>query len=144
MSSISSLILWAGLNFFQNFSHTYVSRARSSGSLLRHFKASIFANGIYIASQMIMLGAAFEYLAGRHGVPLQVLYGTSYTIFTVSGSLAAHHWAMKTERGKTAVGSSKLYAQVPVAEWQAVKSAFEAYTEHVGKDGLTGYQKDLN
>jgi hypothetical protein len=120
---LSSWFIWSLVLFLQNFAFTYVSRARSSGSLIRHLKASIFSNGIWIFSQMIMLGPLFEYLTGKHGHTLQLWAGAQYTLTTVTGSIAAHYWALRTEKGKNAVGASKLYAQVPVAEWAAVKKA---------------------
>lgn len=115
-------LMWAVVLFFQNISFTYVSRARSSGSLLRHLKASIFSNGIWIFSNMLMLGPLFEYLTGKHGIPAQVLSGAVYTVACVGGSLFAHYLAMKTEKGKDAVGFNKKYAQIPVAEWEALKA----------------------
>lgn len=117
----SSWFIWSLVLFLQNFAFTYVSRARSSGSLLRHVKASFFSNGIWIFSQMIMLGPLFDYLQGKHGLAPQIHVALQYTFTTMAGSIAAHYWALKTEKGKTSVGASKLYAQVPVAEWAAVK-----------------------
>ena len=119
----TSWAAWAAVLFFQNVSFTYVSRARSSASLSRHFKASIFSNGIWIFSQILMLGPMFDYLTGKHGLLPQIGTGLLYTVCTVSGSLSAHVWAMKTEKGKNAVGASRLYAQVPIAEWEFVKKA---------------------
>lgn len=118
----SSWFIWSIVLFLQNFAFTYVSRARSSGSLLRHVKASFFSNGIWIFSQMIMLGPLFDYLQGKHGLVPQIHVALQYTFTTMAGSIAAHYWALKTEKGKTSVGASKLYAQVPVAEWAAVKT----------------------
>jgi hypothetical protein len=119
--NITSWLAWAVVLFFQNISFTYVSRARSSGSLVRHLKASIFSNGIWIFSNMLMLGPMFEYLTGKHGVSEQILSGAVYTVSCVSGSLFAHFLAMKTEKGKNAVGYNKKYAQIPIDEWQSVK-----------------------
>lgn len=118
-----SWLLWAVVLFLQNISFTYVSRARSSGSLVRHVKASVFSNGIWIFSQMIMLGPLFDYLTGKHGRIPQIGSATLYTVTCVSGSIFAHWLALKTEKGKDAVGYSKKYAQIPVAEWEAVKAA---------------------
>jgi hypothetical protein len=115
-------LMWAVVLFFQNISFTYVSRARSSGSLMRHLKASLFSNGIWIVSQMILLGPMFDYLTGKHGIPAQVLSGAVYTVACVGGSIFAHHLAMKTEKGKNAVGYSAKYAQIPVAAWEALKA----------------------
>src|SRR5271165_6772987 len=102
-----SWLLWAAVLFFQNISFTYVSRARSSGSLLRHLKASVFSNGIWIFSNMLMLGPMFDYLTGKHGMPQQVLSGAVYTVACVSGSIFAHYWALRTEKGMNRVGAHK-------------------------------------
>jgi hypothetical protein len=129
--NLTSWAAWAAILFFQNVSFTYVSRARSSGSIVRHLKASIFSNGIWIFSQMIMLGPMFEFLTGKHGLALQIQSGLLYTTATVSGSLFAHWLAMKTEKGKNAVGASKLYAQIPVADWAAMQKAVKVLSaEH--------------
>jgi hypothetical protein len=122
----SSWFIWSIVLFLQNFAFTYVSRARSSGSLLRHVKASFFSNGIWIFSQMIMLGPLFDYLQGKHGLVPQIHVALQYTFTTMAGSIAAHYWALRTERGKSAVGASKLYAQIPVAQWAAVKTMLTA------------------
>src|SRR5579859_1459354 len=118
-----SWIYWALILLSQNFAFTYVSRARSSGSLIRHLKASIFSNGIWIFSQMLMLGPMFDYLTGKHGHAAQIGAGTVYTLSTVTGSILAHYWALRTEKGKNAVGANKRYAQIPVEEWEKVKRA---------------------
>jgi hypothetical protein len=118
---LASWLLWAVILFLQNISFTYVSRARSSGSILRHLKASIFSNGIWIFSQIIMLGVMFDNLTGKHGHPIQIEAASVYTVACVSGSIFAHYLAMKTEKGKDAVGYSKKYAQIPAEEWEAMK-----------------------
>lgn len=123
----SSWLLWAAVLFFQNISFTYVSRARNSGSLIRHIKAALFSNGIWIFSNMLMLGPLFDYLTGKHGIAAQAATGALYTVSTVSGGVFAHFWALKTEKGKSAVGASKLYAQIPVAEWEALQAALVAF-----------------
>lgn len=115
-------LLWMLVLFLQNVSFTYTSRARSSGSLTRHLKASIFSNGIWIGSQMILLGPLFDYLTGKHGHALQLAAGTVYTVACVGGSLFAHYLAMKTEKGKNAVGYSAKYAQIPVADWELIRT----------------------
>jgi len=113
---------WAGVLFAQNYSFTYVSRARNSGSLSRHFKAAIFSNGSWIASQMLMLGPMFDYLTGRHGHLNQLIAASVYTTFTVAGSLVAHFVSKRTEKGAGAVGASARYAQIPVEEWERMKT----------------------
>lgn len=116
-----SWLLWACILFLQNISFTYVSRARSSGSLIRHFKASVFSNGIWIFSQIIMLGVMFDNLTGKHGHPIQIAAGAVYTISCVGGSIFAHWLAMKNETGKSAVGYNKKYAQIPVEDWDDMR-----------------------
>lgn len=121
--NVTSWAAWATILFLQNISFTYVSRARSSGSIWRHAKASVFSNGIWIFSQMLMLGPMLEYLTGKHGVVAQIETGIVYTFSTLFGSLFAHWLAMKTEKGKGAVGFSTKYAQVPIAEWNFIRAA---------------------
>jgi hypothetical protein len=114
--------IWPAVLLAQNFAFTFVSRARSSASLMRHAKASLMSNGIWIVSQIILLGPMIDYLTGKHGIGMQMLAEVVYTLSTMSGSLYAHFHALRTEKGKTAVGANKLYAQVPVGEWAAVKT----------------------
>lgn len=127
-----NLLYWGVVLFFQNFAFTYVSRARSSGSITRHAKASLFSNGIWIFSQMLMLGPMFDYLTGKHGHFAQGEVAAFYTVLTMCGSLAAHYWALRTEKGKNAVGASKLYAQVPVAEWKRVQNILQGLDDASG------------
>jgi hypothetical protein len=135
-------LYWALVLFAQNISFTYVSRARSSGSIWRHAKASIFSNGIWIFSQMIMLGPMLEYLTGKHGRQMQIASGVVYTLTTLAGSLFAHWLTMKTEKGKGAVGYSSKYAQIPIHEWNYIRGKMiadeipqmETVTAPVSKD----------
>lgn len=115
-------LLWPVILLMQNFAFTFVSRARSSANLWRHAKASLMSNGIWIVSQIVLLGPMYEYLTGRHGIGLQMLAEAIYTVSTMAGSLYAHHHALRTEKGKNAVGASKLYAQIPTAQWEVVKA----------------------
>lgn len=117
-------LLWAALLVSQNFAFTFVSRARSSGSLSRHVKAAIFSNGIWIVSQIVLLGPMFDNLTGKHGRFLQFISGVVYTTATVSGSIFAHYWALKTEKGKSAVGANKRYAQITTEQWAVVRADF--------------------
>ena len=121
--------LWSLVLLSQNFAFTYVSRARSSGSLVRHLKASFFSNGIWIFSQMLLLGPMFDNLTGKHGRSLQVATGVVYTVTTMTGSIAAHYWALRTEKGKSAVGANKLYAQVPVDEYKRIQVMLAGYEQ---------------
>lgn len=117
---LTTFLGWAAILFLQNYSFTYVSRARNSNSLPRHAKAAAFSNGVWIVSQMLMLGPMLDYLTGRHGLPLQFITGLVYTVSTMGGSLFAHWIAKKTEKGKAAVGASDLYAQITKEEWLAL------------------------
>jgi hypothetical protein len=128
----TSWLMWAAVLFAQNISFTYVSRARSSGSLLRHLKASVFSNGIWIFSNMLMLGPMFDYLTGKHGIVQQVASGLVYTVSCVSGSIFAHYWALRTEKGKNAVGYSKKYAQIPVEVWVRLQEIVADYDRTKG------------
>lgn len=123
----SNFLAWSALLFFQNISFTYVSRARNSGSLPRHIKAAVFSNGIWIVSNMVMLGPMLDSITGKHGLLTQIVSALVYTVATVSGGVAAHFMVLRTEKGKSAVGANKLYAQVPVAEWQRVQNILGDY-----------------
>lgn len=129
MVNWTSALLWMLILFFQNISFTYVSRARSSGRNHATPESFNFSNGIWILSQMVMLGPLFDYITGRHGRTLQIEAGILYTVACVSGSLFAHWLAMKTEKGKNAVGHNKLYAQVPVEDWKGVMEMLDDYRD---------------
>ncbi len=60
-------------------------------------------------------------MTGKYGVPLAIFTSLYYTAFTMIGSLLAHYWSLKSEKGKSAVGASKKYAQITTEEWAAVK-----------------------
>jgi hypothetical protein len=134
---ITNLLAWSVLLISQNISFTYVSRARNSGSLTRHIKAAIFSNGIWIVSNMVMLGPMLDQLTGKKGLPLQIVSGLVYTVACVTGGILAHYWALRTEKGKSAVGANKKYAQIPVEEWAVVSKAaaeFVAYKQQFGPE----------
>lgn len=114
-------LYWALNLLIQNWMFTFVSRARNSGSLARHVTAAVFSNGVWILQLQIMLGPMMEYLNGKHGLLAQIGVGLYYTLFTVAGSVAAHYWALRTEKGKSAVGANSKYAQISKEEWEQVK-----------------------
>jgi len=136
-----SYLGWAGVLFAQNYSFTYVSRARNSGSLLRHFKAAIFSNGIWIVSNMLMLGPMFDYLTGKHGFELQVITGSVYTVATVAGSLVAHAVAKHTEKGLNAVGASVKYVQITPEQWATLQADSARALELAGQAYACGVDK---
>ena len=76
---------------------------------------------------MVMLGPMFDYLTGKHGHILQAISAAVYTAACVSGSIFAHYWALKTEKGKDAVGFNKKYAQIPIEEWEELQQRVTAY-----------------
>jgi len=128
-SGSAKWVVWPIILLAQNFAFTFVSRARSSASLMRHAKAALMSNGIWIVSQVILLGPMFDYLTGRQGLAMQMLAQVVYTVSTMSGSLYAHYHALHHEKGKSAVGASKLYAQIPNAEWERVKKMVDAFDQ---------------
>lgn len=118
---IASWVFWAWVLVAQNFAFTFVSRARNSASLSRHAKAAIFSNGVWFASQLIILSKLFGYLKGDYGIGMAIFTGVFYTAFTMAGSLIAHYFSLKSEEGKAAVGANMRYAQISVEEWEQVK-----------------------
>src|ERR1017187_8343867 len=119
-------IIWAVNLLAQNFAFTFVSRARNSGSLKRHVIAAVCSNAIWMLQFQILIGPMMEYLNGKHGWLLQVAVGAFYTAFTVTGSVLAHYWALKTEKGKSAVGASKRRAEITPEEWMEYKRKVDA------------------
>ena len=99
---------WLWLAVFlilQNASFTFISRARNSGSYALHTFAAICSNGIWIASQFMLLSIIIETLkSGSVGERLWV--GAFYTTFTVIGSVGMHWVSMNfIEKGKRKVGA---------------------------------------
>jgi O-antigen/teichoic acid export membrane protein len=96
--------LWALLLLLQNGSATWVSRARNSRSLAYHALASIGSNGIWLLS----LGFAVDKVSGAWRAESWGLLAATaafYTVFTVAGSVGAHHLLMtRIERGDRKVG----------------------------------------
>jgi hypothetical protein len=98
--------LWALLLIVQNFSFTLVSRARNSGSLGFHALAAVGSNGVWFASNFILIDNVISIIktADLHQA---VFIGLFYTVFTVAGSLSSHYISMKyIEKGSRRVGSS--------------------------------------
>jgi hypothetical protein len=116
-------VIWAVNLLLQTFTSTTASRARNSGSLKRHIIASVGSHGVWILQLQMLLGPLMAYMNGSAGLLMQVVAGLFYTTFAVVGGVLAHHWALRTEKGKSAVGASTKYAQIPVEEWDQVKNA---------------------
>jgi hypothetical protein len=114
-------LYWAPVLIAQNFAFTFVSRARNSGSLQRHLIAGIASNGIWFISQIIIFSKMFKMMTGDYGVAAAIGTATYYTAFTLVGSLVAHYWSLKNEKGKAAVGASNKYVQISTDEWNEIK-----------------------
>jgi hypothetical protein len=119
--SVLMWVLWALVLVAQNFSFTFVSRARNSGSLKRHLVAGIASNGVWFIQSLFSYSAFMKIITGAFGIPMAIFAALFYTAFTLTGSVWAHHFSLKTEKGKGAVGASAKYAQIPIEEWEDVK-----------------------
>jgi hypothetical protein len=114
---------WAVILLLQNMSFTLVSRARNSGSIQRHILAALGSNGVWFVSQGIIFTKLYKIMTGEYGWQMAVFTGLFYTTFTIVGSVAAHYIALRTEKGKSAVGASSKYVQVTHKEWAEVKAS---------------------
>lgn len=126
----SSPAFWAAWAFalvWQNYSFTRVSRARNSASLKAHALASVQSNSAWFLQSLFVYSAFMNILTGHAGILKAIGAGLFYTAFTMSGSIYAHYVSLKKEKGKSAVGASKLYAQIPVAEYEQLKGILATY-----------------
>lgn len=99
-----NLFAWFLLLVLQNGAFTWVSRARNSGSLGYHAVAAVFSNGIWFASQFIMI-AMVAY--GGMTTLEAVSAGAVYIAGTVTGSVLMHWVSMRwLEKGKRKVAAS--------------------------------------
>jgi hypothetical protein len=98
-------IIWGPLLVAQNFAFTFVSRARNSASLKRHAVAAIASNGIWLVNQFFLFTTMFKALRGEMGWKACVGAALYYTVFTMSGSIYAHWWSLRTEKGLSRVGA---------------------------------------
>ena len=118
--NIMTWAVWAIVLMLQNYAFTYVSRARNSGSLKKHVIAAIFSNLVWIVQLFILAGEMIKCMTGERGPWMAVVTAVYYTTFTVIGSVVAHYVALKTEKGKGAVGANQKYAQITTEEWTEV------------------------
>lgn len=98
-------VAWAVLLVLQNAAFTLVSRARNSGSYAFHAAAAVGSNGVWFASQFILIDKMVDLVRG--GTLLQALATAAfYTACTVAGAVGMH-WVSVTyiERGKRKVGA---------------------------------------
>lgn len=98
-------ILWGLLLVVQNMAFTWVSRARNSGSFSYHAVASVFSNGIWFASQLILVDSIVRVARDADWVGAAQL-GAFYTSCTVTGSILMHWISLRyLETGKRKVGA---------------------------------------
>ncbi len=101
-------VAWCILLVIQNFAFTAVSRGRNSGSIKYHGIASFFSNGVWFAQFFIVFNIMDHIQEELHQgqYAFGVVAFLVYTIFTMTGSLTAHHILRnKFEKGKTRVGA---------------------------------------
>ena len=96
---------WALLLIIQNMAFTWVSRARNSGSLGYHAFASICSNGVWFASQFVLIDVMLRII--RNGSWAEVIgIGAFYAACTVTGSVGMHWISISwLESGKRKVGA---------------------------------------
>lgn len=111
-------LTWAIILVAQNFSFTFVSRARNSGSIRRHIIAALLSNGVWFVSQALIFSQLYKIMTGEYGIMAAVGTGLFYTAFTILGSAVAHWVALHTESGMTSVGASKKTKQLTVEEYE--------------------------
>lgn len=98
-----TLIWWFVLLVCQNAAFTWVSRARNSGSYSYHAIAAVFSNGLWFASQFVMLGIVLK--PGLTSIQI-VTYAVTYIAATVSGSVLMHWVSVNyLEKGRRKVGA---------------------------------------
>lgn len=103
--SWGTFVSWALILLAQNASFTWVSRARNSGSIGYHAIAAVGSNGIWFASQVIVIDQIQQALHS-HDMPRIVFTAAFYTLFTVVGSVSMHKFLMsKVEKGARKVGA---------------------------------------
>lgn len=97
MEGLTTWIVWGVLLFLQNAAHTATSRSRNSKSLWYTGIASVFSNGIWLASQFYIVNQ----LIRVKGDPLRfALVLVFYVILTAAGSVASQWYLMRFESRK--------------------------------------------
>lgn len=96
-------LLWALLLVVQQASHTLSSRSRNSASYGYHAAAAVFSNGVWFVAQWMIVEVKFKAMSGH--TALMVGTFIFYVVFTVAGSVGAHWFCRKIERGSMKVGA---------------------------------------
>lgn len=98
-------VLWALLLMAQNAAFTWVSRARNSGSVGYHAVASVASNGVWIVSQVILVGSLLDVIRTSDWF-LGIIVALFYTTCTVAGAVLMHWVSLRyLETGKRKVGA---------------------------------------
>lgn len=98
-----SLATWAALLVLQNAAFTWVSRARNGGSLGYHAVAAIVSNGVFFASQFLLIGFVARDESPSRAMALAAVYVSA----TTAGSVLMHWVSVRwLERGKRKVGAA--------------------------------------
>jgi hypothetical protein len=98
-------VAWAALLICQNAAFTWVSRARNSGSYGYHALAATASNGVWFASQFVLIDTLVRLI--REGSWTErILTGVFYAACTVVGSVGMHWVSVRfLEAGKRRVGA---------------------------------------
>jgi hypothetical protein len=98
-----NIYLWSILLIFQTAAFTWVSRARNSGSYAYHAIASVFSNGVWFASQFVLIGAI---VSPNMNLNIALMMGAIYVASTVTGAILMHWLSINyLEKGKRKVGA---------------------------------------
>lgn len=127
-------LLWSVALIWQNYAFTRVSRARNSGSLKAHAVAALQSNGVWFLQSLFVYSAFMNILTGKAGIVKAIGAALYYTVFTMAGSIYAHYVSLKKEKGATAVGANKKYAQISIDDWTIVKKYVDNATAAVNRE----------
>lgn len=100
---MTDLLGWALLLVLQNAAFTWVSRARNGGSYGYHAVAAVVSNGVFFATQFVLIGFVARDASPERAVAL----GAVYVLATTTGSVLMHIASVRwLERGKRRVGAA--------------------------------------
>ncbi len=98
-------VAWALLLILQNAAFTWVSRARNSGSFGYHALAAVASNGVWFASQFIMIDQMLKIIRSGSWAEAAAV-GVFYATCTVIGSVGMHWISLRyLESGRRKVGA---------------------------------------
>lgn len=94
---MSEWLIWGILLFLQNAAHTATSRSRNSKSLTYTAIASVFSNGIWLASQFYIVNQLIQAKGDALRFTLVLVF---YVVLTAAGSVASQWYLMRFEQRK--------------------------------------------